>query len=193
MRVAEERGNLNTVLGEPEDGIRDGGEEGVHTEKNAGFLVESGELRLPERAELRFSELIEPIRNRLADGAWLLRKFLLASKDLRGREAFVFVPFGKLVTHQQPLRGEQGVCFLGIDKERECAAPTGRFKKALGDEITVPLAPFRIRLKGGGELVVEDAVVDQDGLGDLECGGAEVAMEFHKVSNLKKQLPRKNG
>ena len=41
--------------------------------------------------------------------------------------------------------------------------------------------PFRVRLEGGGELVVEDAVVHQDGLGDLKGGGAEVAVEFHKL------------
>jgi hypothetical protein len=29
--------------------------------------------------------------------------------------------------------------------------------------------------------VVEDAVVNQDGLGEFEGGGAEVAVEFHKL------------
>lgn len=35
-------------------------------------------------------------------------------------------------------------------------------------------------------------MIDQDGFGDVEGGGAEVAMKFHENSNFKVQVTRKS-
>lgn len=35
-------------------------------------------------------------------------------------------------------------------------------------------------------------MVNQDGFGDFESGGAEVAVKFHKISNFKFQVTRKS-
>ena len=78
MRVAGQRSGLNAVLGKPDDGIRNGGEEGVDAEENRWLFVEGGELGFPEIAEFGVAELVEPIGDRLADGAWLLGEFLAA-------------------------------------------------------------------------------------------------------------------
>lgn len=84
---------------------------------------------------------------------------------------------------------EEGVGVFGIDKVGEGAAPAGDLEEGFGDEGAVAFAPFLIVLEGGGELVVEDAVVEDDGFCEIEGGGAEVAVEFHnfQFSNLNFQ------
>jgi len=168
VRIAIDAGGLDVVLREPCDGFIDGGEEGVDAEEDRGFLVEGDELGFPEIAEFGVAELVDPIGDGLADGAGLVGEGFLAGDDFRGREAVVLVPFGQLVAHENPLGGDERVGFLGIDKVGEDAAPAGCFEESFCDEGAVALAPFRVFIEGGGELVVGDSVVDQDGFGEFE-------------------------
>ncbi len=130
-------------------------------------------------AEFGFAELVKPIGDGLSDGAGLFGDERLSGKDFICREAVVLVPLGEFVAHKEPLSGDEGVGFLGIDEKGEGAAPAGRFEEGFGDERAVSFAPLRIFLEGGSEFVVEDAMIDQNGFGELEGGGAEVAVEFH--------------
>lgn len=80
---------------------------------------------------------------------------------------------------------EERVGFLGIDEKGKRAAPAGGFEQRLGDEGPIAFAPFWVLFKSGGKLVVEDLMIDQDRFGDVEGGGAEVAMQFHEILNFK--------
>ena len=60
------------------------------------------------------ADLIEPIGDGLADGAGLVCEEGLACENFIGGSTVVGVPLGEFVTHEQPLRGEEGVRFLGI-------------------------------------------------------------------------------
>ncbi len=178
--MARERDGVDVVLREPADGILAVGDERVDAEEDGGFLVEGGELKLPGIPELILADGVEPVGDGLTDGARLLRELLLAGEDFRRREAVVNAPFGKIVTHQDPLRADERLGLLGIDEEAEGAPPAGGLENCLGDEITVAFSPAGVLLEGGRELMIEDSVVDEDGFGKLQSGGAEVAVEFHK-------------
>lgn len=93
------------------------------------------------------------------------------------------MPLGEGVAHEQPLGGDERVGFLGIDEVGEGAAPAGCFEECFGDEGAIAFSPFWIFLEGGGEFVIENAVIDEDGFREGEGGGAEVAVEFHGVGS----------
>ena len=59
------------MRGEPLDGLGAGGLERVDAEENRRALVEGGDFRIPGGAEFRRPEFVEPIGDRLADGARL--------------------------------------------------------------------------------------------------------------------------
>lgn len=171
---------LDVILSEPSLGFFASGDQGVDAKEYRGFLIEGGELGFPEIAEFGVAELVDPIGDGLADSAGLIGEQRLVGENFIGGSAVVRVPLGKLVAHEQPLGGEEGVGFLGIDEEGEGAAPAGGFEQRLGDEGTIAFAPFWVLFKSGGKLVIEDAVIDQDRFRNVEGGGAEVAMQFHK-------------
>ena len=123
-----EGGGFDVVFSEPCLGFFAGGDQGVDAEEYRGFLIEGFELCFPEIAEFGLADLVEPIGNRLADGTGLVCEEGLVGENFVGGAAVVGVPLGKFVTHQEPLGGEEGVGFLGIDEKRKCAAPAGGFK-----------------------------------------------------------------
>lgn len=123
-----EGGGFDVVICEPCLGFFAGGDEGVDAEEYRGFLVEGGELRFPEIAEFGVAELVDPIGDGLADGAGLVGEEGLAGEDFVGGSAVVGVPLGKFVAHEDPLGGEEGIGFFGIDEEAEGAAPAGGFE-----------------------------------------------------------------
>ena len=165
-------------------------DQGVDAEENRGFLIQGGELGFPEVAEFGVAELVDPIGDGLAHGAGLISEKRLVGENFIGGSAIVSVPLGEFVTHEKPLGGEEGVGFFGVDEKGKRAAPAGGFEQRLGDEGAIAFAPFWVLFKCGGELVIEDAVIDQDRFSDVEGGGAEVAMQFHKNSNFKVQVTR---
>lgn len=175
-----EGGGFDVVFREPCLGFFASGDQGVDAEEDRGFLIEGGELGFPEIAEFGVAELVDPIGNRLADGARLIGEERLVGENFIGGSAVVSVPLGKFVAHEQPLGGEEGIGFFGIDEERKRAAPAGGLEQGLGDEGTIAFAPFRVLFESGGEFVIEDLMVDQDRFGDVEGGGAEMAVKFHK-------------
>lgn len=174
-------GGLDVVFCEPCLGFFASGDQGVDAEEYRGFLIEGFELRFPEIAEFGLADLVEPIGNGLADGTGLVCEEWLVGENFIGGSAVVGMPLRKLVAHEQPLGGEEGVGFLGIDEERKCAAPAGGFEQRLGDEGAIAFAPFWVLFESGGKLVIEDAMVDQNRFSDVEGGGAEVAVKFHKL------------
>lgn len=180
-----ESGGLDVIFCEPCLGFFASSDEGVDAEENRGFLIQGGELGFPEIAEFGVAELVDPIGDGLADGARLIGEEGLVGENFVGGSAVVSVPLGKFVAHEQPLGGEEGVGFLGIDEEGKGAAPAGGFEQRLGDEGAIAFAPFWVLFKSGGEFVVEDLMIDQDRFGDVESGGAEVAMQFHEILNFK--------
>ena len=123
-----EGGGFDVVFREPCLGFFAGGDQGVDAEEDRWLLIEGDELRFPEIADFGLADLVEPIGDGLADGAGLVGEERLAGENLIGGAAVVAVPLGKFVTHQEPLGGEEGVGFLGIDEKRKCAAPAGGFK-----------------------------------------------------------------
>lgn len=65
-------GGRDVVFRKPCLRFFDGGEEGVDSEEDGGFLIEGGELGFPEIAEFGVAEVVEPIGDGLADGAGLV-------------------------------------------------------------------------------------------------------------------------
>ena len=173
-------GGGDVETGEPGDDFRAGGAEGVDAEENGGALIQGCEFGVPGSAKFGGSEGVEPIGNRLADGAGLGGEFSFAGFHFLGGFAVVGPPLGDFVAHADPLGSAEGGRFLAVDEEGKCAAPAGDFEDGLGDETAVALAPFRVFLEGGGEFVIENLVLAEDGLGDGRGGLGEDAVHFHK-------------
>ncbi len=179
---------LDVILSEPCLGFFASSDQGIDAQKYRRLLIQGGELRFPEIAEFGVAELVDPIGDGLAHGAGLISEKGLVGENFVGGSAVVRVPLGEFIAHEKPLSGKEGVGFFGIDEKGEGAAPAGGFEQGLGDEGAIAFAPFRVLFKCGGEFVVEDTVIDQDRFGDVESGGAEVAMQFHQVSNFNVQV-----
>ncbi len=126
--MIRESGGLDVILCEPCLSFFTGGDQRVDAEEDRGFLIEGDELRFPEIAEFGVTELVDPIGDGLAHGAWLISEKGLVGENFIGGAAVVVVPFRKFVAHEEPLGGEEGVGFLGIDEEGKSAAPAGGFE-----------------------------------------------------------------
>ena len=173
-------GGGDVETGEPGDDFRAGGAEGVDAEENGGALIQGCEFGVPGVAEFGRTEGVEPVGDGFADGAGLVDELGFAGFHFLGGFAVVGPPFRDFVAHADPLGGAEGGGFLAVDEEGKRAPPAGDLEDGLGDETAVALAPFRVFLEGGGEFVIEDAMLAEDGLGDVGSGLGEDAVHFHK-------------
>ena len=136
--------------------------------------------------KFRETQLIQPVRDRLADRPRLCGEIRLARFHFIRLQALERPPIRDFISHPHPLRGAHGIGFLTIGQEAKRPSPAHHLEYGLSDEPAVALAPFRIFLKRRGQCVIKHLVLFEHGFGNAGGGFGEDAVHFHEPAPFPK-------